>query len=256
MKRVLFLGCIAFLFSCEPKQGQQARDLPPKTSEVASKLNKIIAKEVIQATSYTYVKGDQDGKDVWIAILKRDVEVGKPYYYGQSMAMKNFQSKELERTFETILFLEGISDSPDGLNTANKSNPHASMQNPHSSKENTSSGTPRTEMNVTHEEGETEIGKLYDNMQSLAGKKVKVRGVVTKYNPGIMNRNWVHIQDGTGGQTTFDLTITTQDELKLGTIAVFEGVVAVDKDFGHGYKYNLILEEATWLNKNSDTKIN
>ena len=70
MKRAVLLGFIVLLISCEPRQGQQVQDLPPKTTAVANELHKIVAKEVIQATSYTYVRGDEDGKDVWIAILK------------------------------------------------------------------------------------------------------------------------------------------------------------------------------------------
>jgi hypothetical protein len=248
MKRALFVGIVLFIFSCEPRQGQQVQEVPP-TASVSTSMNELVAKEVIQATSYTYVKGDQKGKEVWIAILKRDVEVGKTYYYGQAMEMKGFNSKELERTFDSILFLEGIFDSPDGNNKAQVASPH----NPSKNKK---SGAPRQEMNIQHKEGEIEIGELYKNKESLASKKIKVRGVVTKFNPGIMDRNWVHIQDGTGGTTSFDLTITTNDQVQVGTIAVFEGAVAVDKDFGHGYKYDLILEEANLLNKKSDTKIN
>ena len=100
-------------------------------------------------------------------------------------------------------------------------------------------------MNIQHKEGEIKIGELYENKESLASKKIKVRGVVTKFNPGIMDRNWVHIQDGTGGTTSFDLTITTNDQIQVGTIAIFEGIVAVNKDFGHGYKYDLIIENGT-----------
>lgn len=248
MKRALFFGIVLFIFSCEPRQGQQTHEVPP-TASVSTSMNELVAKEVIQATSYTYVKGDQKGKEVWIAILKRDVEVGKTYYYGQAMEMKGFKSKELERTFDSILFLEGIFDSPDGNNKSQ-------VANPHDPDKNKKSGAPRQEMNIQHKEGEIEIGELYKNKESLASKKIKVRGVVTKFNPGIMDRNWVHIQDGTGGTTSFDLTITTNDQVQVGTIAVFEGAVAVDKDFGHGYKYDLILEEANLLNKKSDTKIN
>lgn len=249
MKRVLFFAVVLFIFSCEPRQGQQAQELPPKAPTSSTSMHEIIAKEVIQAKSYTYVRGDENGNEVWIAILKRDVEIGKTYYYGQSMEMKGFKSKELERTFDSILFLEGISDSPDGKNTTKVMAPKDDVHQKKSS-------VPRTEMNIKHEEGETEVGYLYDNKESLSGKKVKVRGMVTKFNPDIMDRNWVHIQDGTGSMNTFDLTITTNDHVKIGDVVSFEGIVAVDKDFGHGYKYNLILEEASLQNQKPDVMVN
>ena len=71
-----------------------------------------------------------------------------------------------------------------------------------------------------------------------------------------MNKNWVHIQDGTGGENTFDLTITTLDEVKLGAIVKFEGTVVINKDFGHGYKYDLLLEDAVQLDKKPEVKVN
>ena len=71
-----------------------------------------------------------------------------------------------------------------------------------------------------------------------------------------MNRNWVHLQDGTGGEATFDLTITTMDQIEVGSLATFEGIVAVDKDFGHGYKYDLLLENAVLLNREPEIKVN
>ena len=248
MKRALIIGIVLFIFSCEPRQGQQANEVPP-TAPASRAMNELVAKEVIQANNYTYVRGDQKGSEVWIAILKREIEIGKTYYYCQAMEMKGFKSKELDRTFDTIFFLEGISDSPDGNNKAQATNPHDPSMNKNS-------GAPRQEMNIQHKEGEIAIGELYNKKESLASKKVKVRGVVTKFNQDIMDRNWVHIQDGTGGTSSFDLTITTNDRIEVGTIAIFEGIVAIDKDFGHGYKYDLMLEEASLLNKKSDTKIN
>ena len=59
-----------------------------------------------------------------------------------------------------------------------------------------------------------------------------------------MNKNWVHLQDGTKDGTNFDLTITTLDSVKAGDIVVFEGKVTLDKDFGAGYFYEVILEDA------------
>ena len=245
MKRVLFFAVVLFMFSCEPRQGQQAQELPPKASTSTS-IHEIVVKDLIQATSYTYVKAEENGKEIWLAIMKTDVEIGKTYYYGEAMEMKNFKSKDLDRTFDSILFLQGISDTPDIKNTAKV------MVAPNDDVHQKKSSVPKTEMDIEHEEGETNIEFLYENKASLAGKKVKVRGIVTKFNPDIMDRNWVHIQDGTGGVSTFDLTITTDDQVKIGDVASFEGIVAIDKDFGHGYKYELILEEAVLTNKTED----
>jgi hypothetical protein len=67
---------------------------------------------------------------------------------------------------------------------------------------------------------------------------------VVKYSPGIMNKNWVHIQDGTEYDGNYDLTVTTLSEFKVGDIVTLEGKIALDKDFGYGYIYDVLLEDA------------
>lgn len=247
MKRALFFGILVLIFSCEPRQGQQVEEAPPTTSSAS--LHEIVVLETIQANSYTYVKADENGKEVWIAILKTDVEIGKTYYYGQAMEMKNFKSKDLDRTFETILFLEGIYDNPQGQVASR-------VMAPNDEAHKKKGDAPRQEMNIQHKEGETTIGELYESKESLQNKNVTVKGIVTKYNPDIMGKNWIHIQDGTGGTSSFDLTITTNDQAQVGSIVILEGIVTLNKDFGHGYKYDLILEDAVLLNKKAEVKIN
>lgn len=87
------------------------------------------------------------------------------------------------------------------------------------------------------------IAKLMENKKSQSGKVVKVKGSVTKFNPQIMGKNWVHIQDGSEFNGTFDLTITTDLEVVVGQTVTFEGKIALDKDFGYGYSYNVLMEE-------------
>jgi hypothetical protein len=82
-----------------------------------------------------------------------------------------------------------------------------------------------------------------ETKQAVSGKVIKVKGSVTKFNPQIMGKNWVHIQDGSEFQGTFDLTITTDLEVTLGQIMTFQGKIALDKDFGYGYSYKVLMEE-------------
>ena len=87
------------------------------------------------------------------------------------------------------------------------------------------------------------ITRLLEERKAFEGKTIKVKGQVTKYNGGIMGKNWVHIQDGTDYKDGFDLTITTQNTVAVGEIVTFEGKIALDKDFGYGYAYSVIMEE-------------
>lgn len=89
------------------------------------------------------------------------------------------------------------------------------------------------------------IAALYQNKAALAGQQVTVQGKVVKVNNGIMGRNWLHVQDGTGKTDTSDLTVTSQQTAKVGDQVTVTGKVVINKDFGAGYAYSLMLEEAT-----------
>jgi hypothetical protein len=87
------------------------------------------------------------------------------------------------------------------------------------------------------------ISELLANKKTYSGKTIKVTGQVTKYNPEIMGKNWVHIQDGSEFQGGFDLTITTDQRVTVGSTITFQGKIVLDKDFGYGYFYTVLMEE-------------
>jgi len=91
------------------------------------------------------------------------------------------------------------------------------------------------------------VAEIYAGKDSLAGTLVNVRGKVVKYNSQIMGKNWVHVQDGTGAPGSNDLMVTTADAAKTGDIVLVSGKITLDKDFGSGYRYALILEDAKVL---------
>ena len=88
------------------------------------------------------------------------------------------------------------------------------------------------------------VAEIYPSSAKLAGKAVTVRGKVVKYNGDIMGKNWLHIQDGTGGVVDNDLLVTTSSVAALGDTVLVEGKVAINQDFGSGYKYDVLIEEA------------
>lgn len=103
---------------------------------------------------------------------------------------------------------------------------------------------------VTREEIKTEsvpggitIAALFSDKKNYSGKTVKIRGKVTKVNPSIMGKNWVHLQDGTEFEGLFDLTMTSDFVPELGSVITVEGKIALDKDFGYGYAYPVLMEE-------------
>jgi hypothetical protein len=89
------------------------------------------------------------------------------------------------------------------------------------------------------------IEALFMEKAKLSGHQVQLHGTVVKVNNAIMNRNFLHVRDGTGQKGSDDLTITSQDTAEVGDEVVVTGTIAVDKDFGAGYTYPILLEQAT-----------
>jgi len=89
------------------------------------------------------------------------------------------------------------------------------------------------------------VAALYQEKANLSGHHVQLRGKIVKVNNAIMNRNFLHLRDGTGKEGSNDLTITSQDTAEVGDEVVVSGTITVDKDFGAGYTYPILLEQAS-----------
>lgn len=224
--KIIILIIVSLVFSACSKNEEQTTGKP--NTAVNPDQHKAIVMEVIQVTDYTYLHVTENGKDYWIAAPKADFKVGEVILYSKSMEMKNFESKELKKTFDSILFIdnasvklgEGIMNEP---------------MKPSISKE---------EVNVEPVSGGVTLAQIFADPNKYANRTVKVKGKVVKINSGIMKRNWIHIQDGTNYQDDFDLTITTNDNVKNGDVVIFEGKIVLNKDFGYGYSYKVMMENA------------
>jgi len=228
-KLLIVLMMMLVSIACEDKEEKKTKQ------EAAYSGHKVTVLEAINGGTYTYLKVSENGSEHWAAITKRETKVGEVLYYSDALEMKNFESKELGRSFEAISFVSKISTEPNSMGGA-MNNKGAKKDKPGLSKENISIEVPK---------GGVTIAELYSNRKSYNEKTVMVSGKITKVNNQIMNRNWAHIQDGTGDSKNFDLTITTNENLKVGDVVTLKGTIAVDKDFGAGYFYEIILESAT-----------
>ena len=220
---------ILILFSCKEKGSYskiQNKQVPTKST-----IHKIVINEALDGGNYTYINVDESGNKYWMAIPSTPVKVGETYYYDGGMKMKNFESKELERTFDLIIFAEGIRVTEKAV--AIKQN------NPHSNSDISAIETIKIEKPANG----TSLSELFSNKESYSKKTIIVKGRVVKVNNGIMSKNWVHISDGTQFEGKKSLTVTTLEVIKVGDIVTFEGVIILDKDFGQGYIYDILLEE-------------
>jgi hypothetical protein len=113
-----------------------------------------------------------------------------------------------------------------------------------------STGPAKTEKigeSITPCEGCIKISDLFSDLKSYSGKEIKVTGKVAKFNAEIMGKNWVHIQDGTEFEGEYDLTVTTSNTVAVDEIVTFKGKIVLDKDFGYGYKYKILMEDGVLL---------
>jgi len=98
---------------------------------------------------------------------------------------------------------------------------------------------------ITKADGGKTVEEVYKEKDTLANAKVVVRGKVVKVNPAIMGKNWLHVRDGSGGEGTNALTVTTAGTLPdVGEVVVVSGTVVLDQDFGMGYQYPVIVQDA------------
>jgi len=232
---LLLFAIIIFFIGCanDDNKSQETVENTNQISNVESSSRSGIVVDKVDAGSYSYLQLKENDKLYWVAVPKLEIENGESIYFSQYMEMIDFKSEILNRTFESVLF---VNDASRSMNKMNMKNPHSNLQS--NNKQTISVGE--------LEDGKT-IADIYKNKQSLNGKTVKVKGKVVKFNSGIMNRNWVHIQDGTDNNGDFDLLITSDETVKVGDIIVAEGMLAIDKDFGAGYFYPVVVEEAKFI---------
>ena len=106
-------------------------------------------------------------------------------------------------------------------------------------------GAPVDVSGVARAEGGKTVAEVFAEKDSLAGKPVTLRGKVVKSNTGIMGKNWIHVRDGSGTDGSNDLTVTTVTaQPNVGDTVVITGPVSLNKDFGMGYQYDVIVEDA------------
>lgn len=195
--------------------------------------------ETMNAANYTYVRIKADSGELWAASAPFKVAVGDRVVVPLEMPMENFHSQTLNRDFPLIYFASYITHEGEPL--------PPSMAVGHSPQSGAPGAAPGPVEGVAPAKGGTTVADVWTNRAALAGKTVTVRGKVVKFTEAVLGKNWLHIQDGTGTESngSNDLTITTLAPAKLGDVLALKGKVTVKKDFGAGYAYEVMIEDAT-----------
>ncbi|MBU5635740.1 DNA-binding protein [Geomonas sp. Red69] len=191
--------------------------------------------ETMVGGGYTYANLEvAGGTKTWVAYPVLETRVGDTLSFQGCMPMTNFQSKTLKRTFDTILFCNAPKIKGGAAKPAAKEAKKAA---------------PGEKIKVEKATGANAytVEEIFAKCGSLNGKQIEVRGQVVKVASGIMSKNWLHLQDGTGNdkKKTNDLVVTTTDNAEEGDVITVSGILAKDKDFGGGYKYTAIIEKGS-----------
>lgn len=240
---LLFLILIGSLTACKQNPKEQGPfPLETKTSiaedhkNIIMDVHQVTVEEVQTSSKYLYLLVKEGDDSYWMATGPSEVAVGEVYYYNEALVKTNFESKELQKVFDTLYLVTQLVPEAHGKNLK----PIGKVATP-----------PKGDASAGEKKGfhsplgsgivkKTSISNLLDNPGEFEGKLVEIKGECTKINTGILNRNWIHLQDM--NEKDKKIVLTSTEEVAPGDVVTFRARVALNKDFGAGYTYEVLLE--------------
>lgn len=199
--------------------------------------------ETLVSGGYIYLRLEEQG--IWIATSPIPVSMGDKIQYSGGMEMRDFHSKSLDRTFESIFFIQNVSllsrDVESMHRVAKKANGTEKMEIP----QPVSVQAPVPGEIARLESGKT-IADIFAESDQLDEREVSLNARVIKVSQNIVGKNWITLQDGTGMAPDNKLLATSSEMVSPGDMVVAKGIVRTDIDIGSGYKYKVLLEEASF----------
>jgi hypothetical protein len=263
---------LALAVSCSnQQQTAEKKEEPAKAAAASQEATGLqfpltgTVEETFDSGGYTYLRMKAADKEYWVATSQVKVKKGDEVTVPSGQMMQNFHSRTLNRTFQEIIFAAGLGGGENGAKAASQDKAasgsfdaalkkegqqaSAGSENPSNMMGSTKAVVPAADIKCGKAEGKNgyRVGDLFAQAAKLNGKEVEVRGKVMKVSTAIMGRNWIHLQDGTGDpqQNTHDLVVTSKSaKPEKGEVVTVKGVLHANKDFGSGYKYAAIVEDA------------
>ena len=187
--------------------------------------------DTLDGGGYTYLQIEDAKKKYWIAVEGLKIDKGTEVRFTEELRAKNFESKSLNRVFDEIVFASNLqyrTSVPESANIALV--------------------TELVKVSPYQQKDTISVAQAWKERVKLNGKNISIRGKVVKVSKNIMEKNWIHIQDGTGeGAEVGRIVFTSKDDtISLGDVVTAQGVVSADKNFGSGYVYKIIVENASF----------
>jgi hypothetical protein len=222
----LLLATAAWTAQAMPGMAAPAQTGPALKGEVL---------EVQNVDTYTYLRLKTKDGETWAAVPTTSVKKGAQVTIENTMVMEKFESKTLKKKFDKVVF--GTIADPNAKPAAAMAAPHGAIP---------AATAPVAKVaKATGPDAKT-VAEIVTGKAALKDKPVLVRGQVVKVNNGIMDKNWVHLQDGSGTAKdgTNDILVTTKDQAAVGDIVNVKGTVRTDVNLGSGYAYAVLIENA------------
>jgi len=198
-----------------------------------AKIHEAQVNHVLHAGSYTYYGIQNGARQYWVVTPRSDLPVGAWMRFKEEIAMPTYESKALGQTFEDVIFTSDFQ-----YRTQEDEAKHLAFI------------TEKVATSPYAQKGTLSIQDAMEKRKEYAGKTVMIRAKVVKASQNIMGKNWIHLQDGTGtGDEVGRIVATSLALPEVGDIVIAKGKVSVDKDFGSGYVYKIILEETVFEEK-------
>lgn len=243
---ITFVLTIFLFFSCKDKHktipSEVINNNIENTNQVlnpeSSKLHTVVVNEILPTANYTYLNVTEGEKVFWIAVSSTDAKIGDTYFYVGGLLKNNFESKALNKVFDELYLIGNLVSSNHGneVDSAGTDNMEVNTL-----------ATSSEKIKITRQKGSIKISEIVNNPKKYEGQTVQIDGECTKINLGIMGKNWIHLEDGS--QDDFDLVITSDEMVDVGSVVTIKAEVVLNKDFGAGYKYDLILENGVIVKK-------
>ena len=209
---------------------------PPQTGSVVK--GEVL--EVKEVDNYTYLRLKTKDGETWAAVPKAQVKQGAEVTITNVSIMNDFESKTLKMTFPTILF--------GALGRAEASAPQARVIGSSFLPAHPPKTQAAADLRVPKASGKNAhtVAEIISHSDTLKDQTIQVKGKVVKFNAEIMGKNWVHLRDGSGSaaDNSNDLLVTTKRKANIGDIVTIKGIVRTNQDFGSGYSYKVLIEEA------------
>lgn len=232
MKSIFTFGAVALLTTIHLTPVHAAATNTTAAAAAAGNFTGKVV-ETMDAATYTYALIDTGAAKAWIAAPQFIVKTGDTLAVADAMPMNDYRSKTLNRTFDVVYFSGNVR-----VNGKPGIAPAAAAATPAAPKAANLANIPRAPNGQT-------VAEILTDKNKFAGQPIAIRARVVKYNAQILGKNWLHLRDGSGGEGTNDLTVTTNAEVKVGDLVLVTGKLTTDRDFGSGYTYAAIVENAT-----------